>query len=48
MEYEKEENKEIMKNAASVEYEFYLKMTRVEETIEFAKRMGYKKIGIAT
>lgn len=31
-----------------MEHEFYLKMTRVEETIEFAKRMGYKKIGIAT
>lgn len=48
LEYEKQENQKIMKNAASVEYEFYLKMTRVEETIEFAKRMGYKKIGIAT
>ncbi len=37
-----------MINAAQVEAEFYGNMTRVEETIEFAKRMGYKKIGIAT
>ena len=27
---------------------FYGKLTRVEDTIEFAKRMGAKKIGIAT
>lgn len=47
-EYEMGDNKKIMKNAADVEYEYYLKMTRVEETVEFAKRMGYKKIGIAT
>jgi uncharacterized metal-binding protein len=37
-----------MLNAAQVEYEFYCKMTRVEETVEFCKRMGYHKIGIAT
>jgi uncharacterized metal-binding protein len=42
------EIKRIMRNAAQVEYEFYCKMTRVEETVEFCKRMGYKKIGIAT
>lgn len=47
-EYEKKENKQIMLNAAEVEYEFYCKMTRVEETIEFAKRMNYQKLGIAT
>ena len=27
---------------------FYGRLTRVEETIEFIKRMGYKKIGIAS
>lgn len=46
--YEDAKNGEIMRNAAAVEYEFYCKMTRLEETIEFARRMGYRKIGIAT
>lgn len=38
----------IMQNAAAVEYEGYGQLTRVQEIAEFAKRMGYKKIGIAT
>ena len=45
------ENKElgdIARISASIEGEFYGRYTRVEETIEFIKRMGYKKIGIAT
>ena len=46
--YKDEENIEIMKNAAMLEYEQYCKMTRVEETVSFCKRMRYKKIGIAT
>ena len=46
--YEEEENHRIMINAANVESEFYGKMTRVEETVEFAKRIGAKRIGIAT
>ena len=46
--YSEEENNRIMVNAANVESEFYGKMTRVEETVEFAKRIGAKKIGIAT
>lgn len=46
--YDEEENRRIMVNAANVESEFYGKMTRVEETVEFAKRIGAKKIGIAT
>lgn len=33
--------------AAEVEGTYYGKLTRVEETIAFAKRMGAKKIGIA-
>lgn len=37
-----------MLKAADIEYEAYGKLTRVEETIEFAKGMGFKKIGIAT
>lgn len=39
---------EIMQSAAAVEYGGYGVLTRVQEIAEFAKRMGYKKIGIAT
>lgn len=46
--YEDEENKKVTLAAADVEAEFYCKLTRVEEIAEFAKRMGYKKLGIAT
>ena len=46
--YGDEENYKIMLNAAQIEYEGYCKLCRVEETMEFARRMGYKKIGIAT
>ena len=38
----------IMQNAAAVEYGGYGVLTRVQEIAEFAKRMGYQKIGIAT
>ena len=34
--------------AAEVEYEGYGKRTRVEEVIQFAKKLGVKKVGIAT
>jgi len=34
--------------SAEIEGEFYGRITRVEEIIEFAKRLGVKKIGIAT
>ncbi len=46
--YEEEENHRVMEAAAGVECEFYCQKTRVEEVIEFAKRIGAKKIGIAT
>lgn len=46
--YEEEENKAVTLAAANVEAEFYCKLTRVEEVAEFAKKMGYKKLGIAT
>lgn len=42
------ENRKVLKTAARVEYEGYCRLTRVEETVDFAKRMGFKKIGIAT
>ncbi len=46
--YEEGENKRIMQTAAAVEGEGYGEWTRVQETIAFAKRMGYHKLGIAT
>lgn len=42
------EQGEIARVSAGIEGEFYGKLTRVEETIEFIKRMGYKKVGIAS
>ena len=46
--YSDEENHKVMEAASATEAKFRSKMTRVEETIEFAKRMGAKKIGIGT
>jgi uncharacterized metal-binding protein len=43
-----EEIKKITYAAASVESEYYCKAPRVEEIVRFARKMGYKKIGIAT
>jgi uncharacterized metal-binding protein len=37
----------LARTAAWVEATFYMQKTRIEETIEFAKAMGYKRIGIA-
>lgn len=46
--YDDEENRRVMEAAADVEYRFYGRYTRVQETIEFAHRMGFARIGIAT
>ena len=46
--YEDEENNRVSVISAQIENEFYLRYTRVEELLEFAKRMDYTKIGIAT
>jgi len=46
--YAEEENHEVTLNSAIVESECYCKVTRIEEIAEFAKRMGYRKLGIAT
>ena len=46
-EYEKEDIKRVAISAAEVEAENYMKMTRIEETMEFARKIGAKKIGIA-
>jgi uncharacterized metal-binding protein len=46
--YENRTNKKISIVSAEVEGAFYGKYTRVDEIMEFARRMGMKKIGIAT
>jgi uncharacterized metal-binding protein len=45
--YSDPHEKMIMKTAAFVESEFYGDLNRIEEIVEFASRMGYKKLGIA-
>jgi uncharacterized metal-binding protein len=40
-------NYEIMKTACHIEAEYYMKKTRLEELILFAKKMGYKRLGMA-
>ncbi len=44
---EDEKIRNLALNAARVEGEGYLKWTRIEETMEFARRCGFKKLGIA-
>lgn len=46
--YANKTNRKISVVSAEVEGAFYGKYTRVDEIMEFAKRMGMKKIGIAT
>ncbi len=41
------EEREIMAAAAYVEATFYSDICRLQETAEFAKKMGYKKLGMA-
>ncbi len=45
--YADPQTREMSRVAALVESEGYCKWTRVEEVVQFAKRMGYRKIGIA-
>ncbi|MDO4392985.1 MAG: DUF1847 domain-containing protein [Bacillota bacterium] len=45
---EDDENSQVAINAALVEAEGYGKLTRVEEIAEFAHKMGFETIGIAT
>jgi len=42
-----EEEREIMKAAAYVEATFYGNITRLQEIAEFARSMGYKRLGMA-
>ena len=46
-EYDDPEVRKISRESALVESEGYGKWTRVEEIVQFAKRMGYRRIGIA-
>jgi uncharacterized metal-binding protein len=46
-EYEKPNVKKMAFNAALVESTGYMKWTRVEDTMEFARGMHFKKVGIA-
>lgn len=46
--YNDPDTQRLARTAAEVEGAFYGRYTRVEETIEFARRMGYKRLGIAT
>ncbi len=46
-EYKKEDIKKFHHAAAVVEAEGYCEWPRLRETMEFARKMGYKKIGIA-
>lgn len=46
--YAEEEEGDILRAAATVEHDGYRRWCRVRETMEFAKRMGYRRIGIAT
>ncbi|HPR24506.1 MAG TPA: DUF1847 domain-containing protein [Bacillota bacterium] len=42
------ENRMLSLAAAEVEFENYCRLTRVEETMEFAKKINAKKLGVAT
>src|SRR5271166_3564771 len=45
--YDDPETLRVARQSAIVEAEGYCKWTRVEEIVQFAKKMGYRKIGIA-
>lgn len=45
--YGDDNNHNVMVASAEVEYEGYCRLTRVEEIMTFARKMGYRKIGIA-
>lgn len=45
--YDSAETRTVSREAAVVEAEGYCRWTRVEEIVQFAKRMGFRKLGIA-
>lgn len=46
--YKEDENHRSMIAAGEIEHDYYLKYTRIEEIMEYARKMGMKKLGIAT
>lgn len=46
--YEEDENRRSMIAAAEIEHDYYCQYTRIEEIMAYARKMGMKKIGIAT
>ena len=46
--YEDEKVRQVTIAAAEVEFEHYCKYTRIEEIMDFAHKIGAKKLGIAT
>jgi len=46
--YADPELRRIARNSALVEAEGYMRWTRVEEIVQFARKMGFRKLGIAT
>lgn len=46
--YEDDENHRSMIAAGEIEHDYYLQYTRIEEIMEYARKMGMKKLGIAT
>lgn len=46
--YEEDENRRSMIAAGEIEHDYYCQFTRIEEIMAYAKKMGFKKLGIAT
>lgn len=46
--FQEPENHRVAVASAEVEYEGYLKLTRVEEIMRFAGKLGFKRLGVAT
>jgi uncharacterized metal-binding protein len=46
--YKEDENRRSMIAAAEIEHDYYCQFTRIEEIMAYAKKMGMKKLGIAT
>jgi uncharacterized metal-binding protein len=47
VEYDKPTTRQIARTAAEVEAQLYGEACRLEELIEFARRMGYRRLGVA-
>lgn len=46
--YKEDENRRSMIAAGEIEHDYYCQYTRIEEIMAYAKKMGMKKLGIAT